>query len=60
MQTALALFTPDHVFFLGDLFDEGKWCPPVEFAAYVQRFHSLFAVDPDSTKCVQRSLSVKK
>jgi len=49
-QTALALFTPDHVFFLGDLFDEGKWCPPAEFAAYVQRFHSLFAVDPDSTK----------
>ena len=45
-QTAITYFKPDVVFFLGDLFDEGKWCPPEEFAAYVDRFHRLFAVDP--------------
>ena len=33
----------------GDLFDEGKWCPPEEFDYYVRRFHSLFSVDPDYT-----------
>lgn len=49
-QTAISYFTPDAVFFLGDLFDEGKWCPPDEFAAYVERFRSLFAVDPKITK----------
>ena len=30
--------------FPGDLFDEGKWCPPEEFEYYVRRFHSLFSV----------------
>ena len=49
-QTAITYFKPDVVFFLGDLFDEGKWCPPEEFAAYVDRFHRLFAVDPAATK----------
>jgi hypothetical protein len=32
-QTAITYFQPDVVFFLGDLFDEGKWCPPEEFEA---------------------------
>lgn len=49
-QTAITYFRPDVVFFLGDLFDEGKWCPPEEFAAYVERFRRLFAVDPTVTK----------
>jgi hypothetical protein len=49
-QTALAYFRPEAVFFLGDLFDEGKWCPPEEFAAYVERFRRLFSVDPALTK----------
>ena len=34
----------------GDLFDEGKWCSPEEFAYYVSRFESLFHVDPARTR----------
>lgn len=48
-QTAQTLFSPSHVFFLGDLFDEGKWCPPEEFDYYVTRFQSLFSVAPQTT-----------
>ena len=36
--------------FSGDLFDEGKWCPPEEFDYYVRRFQSLFYVDEAKTK----------
>jgi len=49
-QTAQTLFAPKHVFFLGDLFDEGKWCPPAEFEYYVARFWSLFKVDSSKTR----------
>ena len=35
---------------LGDLFDEGKWCPPAEFEYYVARFWSLFKVDSSKTR----------
>jgi len=49
-QTAISLFKPKHVFFLGDLFDEGKWCPPDEFDYYVSRFRSLFSVDTSETR----------
>eukprot|EP00095_Tigriopus_kingsejongensis_P010160 maker-scaffold575_size133042-snap-gene-0.36 protein:Tk10160 transcript:maker-scaffold575_size133042-snap-gene-0.36-mRNA-1 annotation:"metallophosphoesterase 1 isoform x1" len=48
-QSAYALFQPELVLFLGDLFDEGQWCGPPEFNAYVQRFQDLFAVDPERT-----------
>lgn len=41
-QSAITLHKPNIVIFLGDLFDEGKWCMPDEFAAYVTRFHNLF------------------
>ena len=34
----------------GDLFDEGKWCPPEEFDYYVQRFSSLFSVNTEQTR----------
>ena len=34
----------------GDLFDEGKWCPPAEFESYVARFRSLFRVDTSKTR----------
>uniref|UniRef100_A0A914VQE3 Calcineurin-like phosphoesterase domain-containing protein n=1 Tax=Plectus sambesii TaxID=2011161 RepID=A0A914VQE3_9BILA len=44
-QTAITLFPPDAVFFLGDLFDEGQWSTKEQFFTYVSRFHSLFAVD---------------
>jgi len=47
-QTAQTYFSPQHVFFLGDLFDEGLWCPPAEFEYYVQRFHSLFPSGKDT------------
>ncbi|XP_039279955.1 metallophosphoesterase 1-like [Nilaparvata lugens] len=45
-QTAISLHSPDVVFVLGDLFDEGLWCSDAEFTYYVQRFHSLFHVPP--------------
>ena len=43
-QTAQTYFRPEVSIFLGDLFDEGKWCDPDEFDGYVDRFNSLFAV----------------
>ncbi|KAK9509831.1 hypothetical protein O3M35_004735 [Rhynocoris fuscipes] len=48
-QTAMTLHSPDVVFVLGDLFDEGLWCSDNEFSAYIDRFHSLFYV-PKGTK----------
>ncbi|KAL7645014.1 UNVERIFIED_CONTAM: hypothetical protein RMT77_003384 [Armadillidium vulgare] len=48
-QTSIMLHNPDLVIFLGDLFDEGKWCPPEEFEYYVKRFHYLFYI-PKSTE----------
>lgn len=48
-STAYYLFHPEMVIFLGDLFDEGKWCGPDEFEYYVQRFHDLFPIDPGHT-----------
>lgn len=49
-QTAVTYFQPKQVFFLGDLFDEGKWCPPHEFSYYVRRFRTMFEVDETRTK----------
>lgn len=47
-QSSITVHNPDVVIFLGDLFDEGKWCKPSEFAEYVQRFHDLFRT-PEET-----------
>ncbi len=47
-QTARTLFRPELVVFLGDLFDEGKWCGPEEFSRYVARFEELFVVGPET------------
>ncbi|XP_045600886.2 metallophosphoesterase 1 isoform X1 [Procambarus clarkii] len=47
-QTTVALHRPKVFIFLGDLFDEGKWCTPGEFEDYVARFHDLFYVPEDS------------
>jgi len=49
-QTAVTYFHPKLILFLGDLFDEGKWCPPEEFSYYIERFDSLFYVDKTRTK----------
>ncbi len=43
-QTAQTLFSPDLVVFLGDVFDEAKWCGPDEFRQYLARFEDMFAV----------------
>lgn len=40
--TATQFLNPDVVFFLGDLFDEGKWSREEEFKSTVERFHQLF------------------
>nr|XP_053641090.1 metallophosphoesterase 1-like isoform X1 [Cherax quadricarinatus] len=47
-QTAVTLHRPNVFIFLGDLFDEGKWCKPEEFDEYVERFHDLFYIPVDS------------
>uniref|UniRef100_A0A8R1HMF8 Metallophosphoesterase 1 homolog n=1 Tax=Caenorhabditis japonica TaxID=281687 RepID=A0A8R1HMF8_CAEJA len=39
------LHTPDVVFFLGDLLDEGQWAGRTLFSTYAQRFRRLFSVD---------------
>jgi len=49
-QTAQFYFKPELVIFLGDLFDEGKWCGPAEFEYYVNRFRDLFDVDEKRTE----------
>ncbi|KAF4528590.1 hypothetical protein B566_EDAN015810 [Ephemera danica] len=43
-QTSMSLHSPDLVFILGDVFDEGLWSSDQEFNSYVARFHSLFEV----------------
>lgn len=50
-QTAMALFQPQLVIFLGDLFDEGQWVTDTEWKEYVRRFHRLFHT-PDHVKVV--------
>ena len=47
--TASTFLQPDLTFFLGDLFDEGKWSSPQEFEETFQRFQSLF---PTQNKAV--------
>jgi len=47
-QTSITYFRPEAVFFLGDVFDEGKWCPPAEFEAYMKRFEAMFGVGDDT------------
>ncbi|XP_075214748.1 per1-like protein PGAP5 [Lycorma delicatula] len=47
-QTAITLHSPDVVFVLGDVFDEGLWCSDAEFSASVQRFLSMFHVPADT------------
>ena len=44
--TAFSRFRPEAVFFLGDVFDEGKWCGPEEWKDYLDRFQTLFRTDP--------------
>lgn len=48
-QSAMTLFSPSVVFFLGDLFDEGQWASGGDFKKYVERFKTLFHV-PSSCK----------
>ena len=48
-------FRPEAVFFLGDIFDEGKWCPPDEFKKYRQRYAST-----ERTNENERNFFVKK
>jgi metallophosphoesterase superfamily enzyme len=43
--TATSYLDPEVVFFLGDLFDEGKWASQLEFDDTVDRFHNLFPFD---------------
>ncbi|XP_047739572.1 metallophosphoesterase 1 isoform X1 [Hyalella azteca] len=50
-QTAVFLHSPDLVIFLGDLFDEGKWCSTEEFSEYVKRFSTIFAL-PNATQLI--------
>ena len=49
-KTAYQYFQPEVVFFLGDIFDEGKWAGKEEFADYLSRFHSLFSIDHSRSK----------
>ncbi|GAB0096340.1 Metallophosphoesterase 1 homolog [Sergentomyia squamirostris] len=48
-QTAVNLFSPEVIFILGDIFDEGKWVTNSQFTDYSARFHSLFSI-PEGTR----------
>ncbi|KZS21114.1 metallophosphoesterase 1 isoform X1 [Daphnia magna] len=39
---ANTLHSPDVVFFLGDIFDEGKWANQKQYEHYVERFKQMF------------------
>lgn len=45
-QTAMTLFSPDLVFILGDVFDEGKWVGEKAFREYLRRYHRIFHTPP--------------
>ena len=49
-SSAYGIFNPELVFFLGDVFDEAKWCGKDEFEDYLRRFKTLFHHDPRKTK----------
>ena len=57
--TAYHYFQPEVIFFLGDVFDEAKWCGADEFKNYVDRFHSLFPIDRSKSKGNRINLYVK-
>ncbi|KJH53493.1 hypothetical protein DICVIV_00236 [Dictyocaulus viviparus] len=42
-KSAVYMLSPDAVFFLGDLMDEGQWGDSSTFARYADRFESLFS-----------------
>ena len=44
-STAVGMFRPEAVFFLGDVFDEGKWCGAEEWRDYIERFQKLFTTE---------------
>lgn len=46
-QTSMSIHSPDVVFVLGDLFDEGKWCSDTEFQYHVDRFRRMFRHSKD-------------
>ncbi|XP_050425907.1 metallophosphoesterase 1 isoform X2 [Adelges cooleyi] len=48
-QTAIRIHSPELVFVLGDLFDEGLWSSEKDFNSYVATFKNLFSV-PKSIK----------
>ncbi|XP_044728877.1 metallophosphoesterase 1 homolog [Chrysoperla carnea] len=47
-QAAVTIHSPDIIFILGDLTDEGSWCSKQEFNNYVNRFYKLFKT-PEGT-----------
>ena len=57
--TAYHYFQPEVIFFLGDVFDEAKWCGADEFKNYVDRFHSLFPIDRSKSKGISNKLICK-
>ncbi|VDM70832.1 unnamed protein product [Strongylus vulgaris] len=46
-RSAVDLLSPDAVFFLGDLMDEGQWGNHYTFHKYADRFDSLFGFSED-------------
>ena len=40
-------FRREVIFFLGDVFDEGKWCDDSEFRDVKRRFETMFATHQD-------------
>ncbi|CAO1395564.1 unnamed protein product [Diamesa tonsa] len=46
-QTAVQIFSPDVIFILGDIFDEGNWVNEDDYKNYVDRFHKLFKISDD-------------
>uniref|UniRef100_A0AC35U248 Metallophos domain-containing protein n=1 Tax=Rhabditophanes sp. KR3021 TaxID=114890 RepID=A0AC35U248_9BILA len=48
----MTLHSPDAVFFLGDIFDEGQWCDKTQFDTYAARFNQLFKVDQNVKRVV--------
>ncbi|KAF8568528.1 hypothetical protein P879_05771 [Paragonimus westermani] len=53
-QAARTLLSPDVVFILGDIFDEGLWLDDPNFESHVERYNNIFR--HDSLKTVVKNL----
>uniref|UniRef100_A0A336LLC1 Metallophosphoesterase 1 homolog n=1 Tax=Culicoides sonorensis TaxID=179676 RepID=A0A336LLC1_CULSO len=51
-QSALTIFTPELIFILGDVFDEGKWVNDQQYKEYLDRYFRIFNTHGTKSKLI--------